>query len=117
MKYISLSLPGMGGTPIAGPNDLPVGGLGVGGTGTNAIQVGINFLFVVGVILAIILIAYSGIQWAASGGDKERVQKARRKLTYAIIGLVVAAIAFAIYPVMSLPILIVDLVLLLLLPF
>lgn len=98
MEYFSLKIPNAQGTPeqIQGPSGVPTGGLGIGGSGTNLIQVVINLLFVVGIILAIIFIIYSGIQWAISGGDKQKLQNARNRLTYSIVGLIVVAAAFII---------------------
>ena len=120
IEYLSLKIPDTQGIPkeIAGPTQLPTGGLGPGGTGTNIIQVAINLLFVIGIILAIIYIIYSGIQWATSGGSKERIEKARKKLTYSIIGLIIITAAFGVlYPVLDSPNLLPRLLLLLLIPF
>lgn len=98
MKYFSLSLPNAQGTstPIEGPTELPTGGLGLDGTGTNLIQVAINLLFVFGIILAVVFIFVSGIQWIASGGEKQKLQNARNRLIYSFVGLIIIAIAFAI---------------------
>ncbi len=90
MKYLSLSI---NGTPIEAPREVPTGGID---TGQKIISLGFNLLFVVGVIITIALIIYSGIQWTLSGGDKEKIASARARLTYAIIGLVVIVTAFAI---------------------
>ena len=51
--------------------------------------------------LALIFLIWGGIQWTMSGGDKEGIQKARLKLTYAIIGLVVTTLAFFIVNIIS----------------
>lgn len=80
-------------TPIEAPAGVPTGGID---TGEKIINLGFTLLFVVGVILTIALVIYSGIQWTLSGGDKEKIASARARLTYAIIGLVVIVTAFAI---------------------
>lgn len=49
----------------------------------------ITVIFVVGTILAIVFILLSGIQWILSGGDEKRIEGARKRLTYSIIGLIV----------------------------
>lgn len=51
-------------------------------------------LYIVG-ILAVIMIIVGGIMYTISGGDAGKVTKAKNTLTYAIVGLVVAFIAFA----------------------
>lgn len=81
------------GTPIEAPGGVPTGGIG---TGQKVIQMGINLLFTAGIIFAVIIVIYSGIQWILSGGDKEQIQQARARLTYSIIGLIIVAAAFAI---------------------
>jgi hypothetical protein len=53
-------------------------------------------LFVLGIV-AIIMIIISGIRWTTSRGDPNSVTKARQILMYSIVGLVIAASAFAIF--------------------
>ncbi len=90
MKLLSLTIQG---TPIQAPNGVPTGGMDIG---QKLIQIGINLIFTGGIIFAIIIIIYSGIQWTMSGGDKEQLANARNRITFTIIGLVVLAAAFAI---------------------
>ena len=54
--------------------------------------------FVTAVIasLAILMIVISGIMYMTSGGDQQKAETAKKMLTYAIIGLVVALLAYAI---------------------
>ena len=84
----------IGGTPIPVISSIPSGSLYT--TGRDAIQVGLNLFVLVGLILAVILIIYSGIQWATSQGDKTKVQDARNRLTYSIVGMLVIVLAFVI---------------------
>lgn len=95
MKLV-LKIPNPQGTPraIEGPTEFPTGGLDT--TGTNIIQVGLTLLFLVGIVLAIVMIIYSGLQWAMSGGEKQRLQNARNRLVYSIIGLLVVSLSFII---------------------
>lgn len=51
-------------------------------------------LYIVGA-LAVIMIIVGGIMYTISGGDAGKVTKAKNTLTYAIVGLIVAFIAFA----------------------
>lgn len=100
MKLISLSLPDPNpsgsNVKINPPPGIPTGGLGQGEAGQRLIQLGIEAMFVAVVILTIIFLLASGIQWIMSGGDKEKIQKAKNRLTYSIIGLIVTASAFLI---------------------
>ncbi|HSX06238.1 MAG TPA: pilin [Candidatus Saccharimonadia bacterium] len=50
------------------------------------------FSFVIGVV-AVIMIMVSGYRYISSGGDSSKVASARSTITYAIIGLVVTALA------------------------
>lgn len=91
MKLLTLSI---NGTPIPAPRGVPTGGLETGGAGQKLFQFGVDAIFAVGVILAVIFIIISGIQMIVSGGDKQKIQAARERLTYAIVGLIVIAGAF-----------------------
>lgn len=98
IENLTLKIPNSQGTaaPIEGPTELPTGGLGIGSSGTNLIQVAINLLFVFGIILAVVFILISGIQMIISGGEKQKVQNARNRLIYSIVGLVIIFLAFLI---------------------
>ena len=52
-------------------------------------------LFIVG-ILAIVMLIYGGIRYVISGGQQERVTAAKNTILYAIVGLVVAIIGYAV---------------------
>lgn len=52
-------------------------------------------LFAVGVI-AVIMLIWGGIKYATSAGDSNKVTSAKNTILYAVIGLVVAVLAFAI---------------------
>ncbi|MCL2037518.1 pilin [Candidatus Saccharibacteria bacterium] len=52
-------------------------------------------LFVVG-ILAIFMLIWGGIRYVISGGNQEKVKDAKNTILYAIIGLVVAILGYAI---------------------
>lgn len=53
-----------------------------------------TLLFVVGA-LAVVMIIVAGILYVISNGDAGKVARAKNTLTYAIVGLVVAFVAFA----------------------
>ena len=92
MKSLSLSLPG--GYNIQPPAGVPTGGLETGETGEKIIQFGIEAIFTISLILVVIFIIISGIQWIVSGGDKEKIQKAKGRITYSVVGLLVIIGAF-----------------------
>jgi hypothetical protein len=52
-------------------------------------------LFIIGAISVLMLI-YGGIRYTISGGDAKNVEAAKSTIMYAIIGIVVALLAFAI---------------------
>lgn len=52
-------------------------------------------LYIVGV-LSVIVIVFAGIRYVTSTGDSSRVKAAKDTLTYAVIGLIVAILAYAI---------------------
>lgn len=89
MKELALSI---NGTPISAPSDIPTGGFA--DKGINIIQAAISILFVLGIILALVFIVVAGIQWVMSSGDKQKIQSARNRLMYSIIGLIVIFLSF-----------------------
>ena len=61
-------------------------------------------LYIVGII-AVIMLIIGGIKYVVSGGDAKKVTDAKNTVLYAIIGLVVCFLAFAIvnFVIASLP--------------
>lgn len=97
-KLLSLTVPGIDGKSqqIAAPGGVPTGGIE---TGQKAIGTGTSLLIVVAVILAIFFLIWGGIQWTTSQGDKSKLDAARKKITFAIIGLIVVILSFFIVSV------------------
>lgn len=56
----------------------------------------INVVFGVIAVVAVITIILSGVQYMTSQGDPQKVKTAKNTLTYSIMGLVIALLAFAI---------------------
>lgn len=52
-------------------------------------------IFIVGII-AVIMLIIGGIRYAVSGGDQSAVTSAKNTILYAIVGLIIAFLAFAI---------------------
>lgn len=78
---------------INAPAGIPTGGLT---TVQKVIGNTVTILLIATVILTLIYLIIGGIQWIQSGGDKQKVAQARSRLTFAIIGLVIAFCAFVI---------------------
>ncbi len=97
MTQLALTIPGFDGTPITAPSGVPTGGMTT--AGGNLLTLVVNFMFVGGVLLSIVFVIYSGIQWVLSGGDKTALQAARQRLIYSIIGLIVFLAGFFIVSV------------------
>lgn len=88
MKYLALTLPGD--MEINGPPGVPTGGFtGAGNEGSDILGWALGLVFVIAVIVVLLFLAWAGLQWITSGGDKEKIAAARNRLVYAIIGLVV----------------------------
>lgn len=89
MKLLSFSLPG--GYQINPAPGMPTGGIG---KVEDIIQLGVTFLLVGAALLSLAFLIWGGIAWITSGGDKTGVEAARKKVTFAILGLVVAFLGF-----------------------
>jgi len=89
MSYLTLTLPD--GQQIAIPKGVPNPS-----TVTISKVIGnvVTLMLVFSVVLALIFLIVGGIQWITSGGDKTKASSARSRITYAIIGLVIALGAF-----------------------
>ena len=53
-----------------------------------------NIIFIVVVILALAFLIFGGIKWITSGGDKAGVEAARNMIVAALVGLVIAFLAY-----------------------
>lgn len=54
----------------------------------------ITIMLIFGVIIALFFLIYGGIRWITSGGDKAKVEAARGTISAAIVGLLLAFLAF-----------------------
>jgi len=72
---------------------------GAGGSGTDVAGIIQNIItFLLGFVggLSVLMIIVAGIMYITSGGDEGRVDTAKKWLTYAIVGLVVALLGWVI---------------------
>ncbi len=54
----------------------------------------VTTLLILAAIIALLFLIWGGIRWITSGGDKAKVESARNTIISAIIGLVIAFLAF-----------------------
>lgn len=96
-NLLTLSVPGYG--TVGAPDAIPTGGLS--STGGDIIQNVITLLMVVAIIVAFFMLLWSGIEWITSQGDKSKVEKARHRIIFTIIGLIVVFLSFMIINVIG----------------
>lgn len=94
-ELISLSV---NGDQIPVPNTLPQPGTGMA---SKIIGNSLTIFIIAGIGISVLMIAWAGIQWAYSGGDKQKIAAARAKLTWAITGVVIMLIALGIVNLFS----------------
>jgi multisubunit Na+/H+ antiporter MnhB subunit len=79
-------------TNSAQPSNVPNNLTGTSGVFTTVVNI---LLFIIGAI-AVIMLIYGGIRYTISGGDSKNVTAAKDTILYAIVGIVVAILAYAI---------------------
>jgi len=57
----------------------------------------LGFVLVIAGILVFAYLIWGGVEWITSGGDSGKTEKARNKITGAIVGLVILVSAYAIF--------------------
>lgn len=93
--------PDLPGNLCGGANQLKFGGTGddCGDTGeaqervNNIVATVINIFSVIVGIVAVIMIIFGGFKYITSGGDSNNVSAAKTTILYAIVGLVIVALA------------------------
>lgn len=80
-----------GGQNISAPAGIPTGGISMVQTiFKNAYAI----LLIACIALSLIYLVIGALNWITSGGDKTKLEAARKKITWAIIGLIIALLAF-----------------------
>lgn len=101
MKLLfSLKIPGAEGTPveIMPPEGVPTGPeFTIGSIASLAIQLAL----LIGIFVSLGYLIYGGFYWQAASGDKQKWDKARRIIVYAIFGLIVMSLALVIVNVVG----------------
>lgn len=60
-----------------------------------------TIVFIIAALAVLFMLILGAFQWITSGGDKEAVGKARSRITHALIGLAVLALAFFIIQIVG----------------
>lgn len=73
-----------------------------GETGINALLANIvGLFFAAGAIAFIIMFIWGAVQMILSGGDKEAITKARAKISWAIIGVVLMSLSYFVFQLLE----------------
>lgn len=80
------------GAAAARADGMPAELVGINGVFT---QITNTVLYIVGVI-SVIMLVYGGLRYILSGGDSKKITDAKNTILYAIIGLIIAILAYAI---------------------
>ncbi|HVS58445.1 MAG TPA: pilin [Candidatus Saccharimonadales bacterium] len=83
---------------VCGGTDLSLSGSGNCGSGTTSnldtfLQWAVNIFSAIVGIIAVVMIIVGGLKYITSGGESSKVGSAKNTLLYAIIGLIVVALA------------------------
>src|SRR3989344_9632776 len=98
MKDFALKIPGSDGVPIVitPPPGIP-SNLSLGFLATRAIEIAVVF----GILLSLVYLTYGGFFWLQSKGNKELLDKSRRIIINAIIGLIVMSLSLVMVSVIT----------------
>ena len=75
----------------------PTGAAGISKFFTNFIAL----FYSIAILVLILMLVWGAFDWLTSGGDKEKIDSARKKLINAIIGIILFAVAFAVIQVLG----------------
>lgn len=68
---------------------------------TRIIRNGVTIIFTISAVLVVFYLLWGVIDLIMSAGEKEKLNNARRKITFALVGLLVLAISFLIMNVIG----------------
>ena len=100
MKIISLSIDNLEGVPvkISTPRGIPTGGIN---TLADIITTLLGLIITFAIVFSLFMLIYAGWQWMTSAGDKQKVQQARQRITFVIVGLIVVFISFFVLSILG----------------
>lgn len=91
-----------GSSPIQGPLPTkPGGGYRFENLG-DIITIALGYLFPIAGLIMFLYIVYGGFQWLTASGDPKKVEAARNRITYAIVGFVLLIAAYWITKIVEL---------------
>lgn len=95
MTLLALSIDNPNGTPvpILAPGGIPTGG---DASFNIILQDILTLVFVIAILMALFYLIWGGINWIMSQGDKAKIQASRNRILYALIGLFIMFLSFAI---------------------
>lgn len=82
------------GTPVKPPGPTwtsPVEGI------SRVMIFGIRFALIVGTILVLFYLLWGAFDWITGGGDQDKLDKARQKMTNAVLGIVIMVAALGLF--------------------
>ena len=91
-KVLASTNPAQAGADAARADGMPTELIGEAGVFTRITN---TVLYIVGIISVVMLI-YGGLRYILSGGDSKKVTDAKNTILYAIIGLIISILAYAI---------------------
>jgi hypothetical protein len=62
---------------------------------------GINIFLIVGGIAALIYMLWGALDYVTSGGEEEKIQKARSKITFAAVGAILLIVVISVWSVIT----------------
>lgn len=65
------------------------------------VSVVITTLLIIAVIVALVFLVWGGVKWITSNGDKARVESARSTIISALVGLIIAFLAYFLLSVVA----------------
>ena len=102
MKFLSLTINGTDGNPISiqGPGGIPTGGI-TSGDFSKILQTAYQLAIILGILFCLYVLIMSGRQYMMSGGDKQKMENVRHRLSYALIGLIIIFLSYFIISVLT----------------
>ncbi len=79
------------------------GNFGIGSNTTlgTIVKNSVTLIFTIAAVLVLTMLIWGGIEWVLSGGDKEKVANARKRIIGSLIGMAIVALAFLIVRVIG----------------
>ena len=67
----------------------------------NFMTLATRLVLTVGALTCLIYLLWGGFDWITSGGEKEKIATAQRKITYAVLGIIFMMLSFGIFAVVA----------------